>query len=156
MGEDREGHSLDGGLMVQQRGAASADLRNPILHDQQRLDTSTSASSFPTSIEVRSFVEVRLRWSVQDASGSIPDVGFLFFCLILQSAVLRSWYGAFFCYFLALKPASGGAFGMEYRARPAQNRVPSDCLFVSSYCIRPLCDHGIYTSDYRLLAVASW
>jgi hypothetical protein len=57
MGEDREGHSLDGGLMVQQRGAASADLRNPILHDQQRLDTSTSASSFPTSIEVRSFVE---------------------------------------------------------------------------------------------------
>jgi hypothetical protein len=32
MGEDREeGRSLDGGLKVQQRGAASADLRNPVL-----------------------------------------------------------------------------------------------------------------------------
>jgi hypothetical protein len=30
-------------------------------------------------------------------------------------------------------------------------------LFVSSYCIRPLRDHGIYTRNFfRLLALASW
>jgi hypothetical protein len=48
----------------------------------------------------------------------------------------------------------GGGVGVSEEDRLVG--MVGDCLFVSSYCIRPLCGYGIYTSDYRPLAVASW